>query len=160
MPDEEMKEVSMDYLWTAVCSGDLATVEEYYTAGGNADVRYAKFGDNHSLIMGALRNGQVEMIRLLCSHGEDIEDFEEDEYRKLIEPLYEKYNKSEIEQLKTGHGLHFNLEIEDDRSYTSRCPEFPGFKGAGKRIDMLNVYYELCEWLRNHPGAHRVEVEE
>ena len=64
----------MDEFWSAVCSGDLESDEEYYQAGGKNNQR---FGD--SLIMGAVRNGQYEMVRLLRSHGKVIEEYEEDE---------------------------------------------------------------------------------
>ena len=73
----------MEELWTVVCSNNLETVEKYFSSGGLTNQRYEKFGNMVSLIMGAVRNGHVDMVRLLRSYGETIEDYEEDEYKIL-----------------------------------------------------------------------------
>ena len=139
---------NMNEIWTAVCSGDTEYVKKYFSSTDAVlNRRYSRFGSNHSLIMGAARNGQYEMIRLLMSFGEKIEEYEETEYKKLIQPLKEQYYAPEIEKLK-GKPLRLN--------YTVTSPNYPGFKGRAKVGD--DAYYELCEWLRRNPDAGRVEV--
>ena len=144
----------MEELWTAVCSNDIPTVEKYFSSGWGVNQRYPRFGVSHSLIMGAVRNGQIEMVRLLRSYGEEIEDYEEDEYRQRMEPLRREYYKPEIERLKVrGTGLHFNFEIDDDGKYcTGACFEYPEFEYRGSAT-LDDAYYELCEWLRQNPVA-------
>lgn len=55
----------MEELWTAVCSNDMPTVEKYFSSGVAVNQRYPRFGVSHFLIMGAMRNGQIEIVRLL-----------------------------------------------------------------------------------------------
>ena len=98
----------MEELWTAVCSNDMPTVEKYFSSGVAVNQRYPRFGVSHSLIMGAVRNGQIEIVRLLRSYGETVEDYEEDEYKRLIASLRREYYKPEIERLKRVD-LPFNL---------------------------------------------------
>ena len=144
----------MEELWTAVCSNDIPTVEKYFSSGWSVNQRYPRFGMNHSLIMGAVRNGQIEMVRLLRSYGETVEDYEEDEYRQRIASLRREYYKEEIERLKArGTGLHFNFEIDDGgKNCTGVCLEYPEFEYGGS-VSLDDAYYELCEWLRKNPGA-------
>ena len=149
----------MEELWTAVCSGDLPAVTEYYKNGGEANIRYLRFGEDHSLIMGAVRNGQLDMVRLLRSYGEDIAPYEEAEYQRRMATLRKEYHEPEIQRLKEkGGGLHFNFEIRDDDSCIGKCPEFPEFEYRGK-MNLDDAYYELCEWLRARPEAVGVTVQ-
>lgn len=150
----------MEELWTAVCSGDLPAVTEYFENGGEVNNRYFRFDEDHSLIMGAVRNGQVEMVRLLRSYGEEIAPYEEAEYQSKMATLRQEYYTPEIQRLKeSGRGLHFNFEIQDDDSCTGKCPEYPEFEYSGK-MNLGDAYYELCEWLRARPDAVRVVVAE
>lgn len=135
----------MGELWTAVCLNDIPTVKNYFSSGGQINQRYWKFGTNHSLIIGAVRNGYVEMVRLLRRYGETIEEHEEDEYKKRMETLRREYYKPEIERLK-GRGLHFKLEIDGEQC-KGTCLEYPEFQYKGM-VSIDDAYYELCEWLR------------
>ena len=65
-------EVSIEELWTKVCSGekeDVDFVREYASDGGDLDKRYSKFGREHSLLLGAIQNRNIEMADLLLRLG-------------------------------------------------------------------------------------------
>lgn len=74
----------LDNLWTAVCCNDIEYIKNYYENGGTPNKRYNSFGDNHSLIMGALRNKNYNMADLLIRNGETLVAGEIDEYKKLM----------------------------------------------------------------------------
>ena len=74
---------SVDELWPAACSNDQKTIREYFDNGGQRNLRYRAFGRDHSLIMGAYRNGFMDMCELLISYGETVTDAEKGE---LLEP--------------------------------------------------------------------------
>lgn len=78
-----MKNLTIDELWMAACSGDNTTLENYYDNGGEINRRYFKFGKSHSLIAGAYRNGNFETVELLQKYGEQPEDHERDELKEL-----------------------------------------------------------------------------
>lgn len=69
-----------EYLWTAVCTGNIKKVKEYFDKGNKPNKRYIRFGMDHSLIMGALRNERYDMAKLLMSYGETILDDEKAEF--------------------------------------------------------------------------------
>lgn len=80
----------LENLWTAVCCNDIEFMKNYYENGGTPNKRYNSFGDNHSLIMGALRNKNYNMVELLIQNGETLLVGEIDEYRKLM--IVHNYN--------------------------------------------------------------------
>ena len=86
-----------EYLWSDVCSNRLDKVKAYFERP-NAQVnrRYNRFNMEHSLIMGALRNGNLEMVDLLKSFGETILDNEQNEFDKLN--LYYEENPQYVRQ--------------------------------------------------------------
>lgn len=61
---------TIEKLWEAACSGDVNTLKKCYKKAENR--RYLSFGQEHSLIMGAFRNNQWEVINYLSSIGETI----------------------------------------------------------------------------------------
>lgn len=67
---ENITNLSIDELWTAACSGDLQTLQNYYNAGGEPNRRYERFGKEHSLIAGACRNEYMMVVNYLYSYGE------------------------------------------------------------------------------------------
>ena len=71
--------MSIDELWEAVCSNDQSIVRNYYESGGEKNLRCSRFGHDNSLIMGAFRNGHLDMCELLISYGETITSDEEKE---------------------------------------------------------------------------------
>ena len=89
-----------EYLWSDVCSNRLDKVKAYFERP-NAQVnrRYNRFNMEHSLIMGALRNGNLEMVDLLRSFGETILDDEQNEFNKLN--LYYEENPQYVRQSKS-----------------------------------------------------------
>lgn len=85
-----------EYLFTLACSGNIQKLEEYYKNGGERNVRYTKFGVEHSLIMGAFRNCQFNMVDYLKVQGETLTPEEEaalqiqlrqmEQVKKLVHP--------------------------------------------------------------------------
>lgn len=67
-----LEHISIDELWSWACSGEIEKLKEYYDNGGSINNRYFKFGDSHSLIMGAFRNNQFDTVEYLMSVGEEI----------------------------------------------------------------------------------------
>ena len=65
--------MDIEKLWEAACSGNIMELKNYYENGeGILNIRYEKFGNFHSLIMGAFRNSQFETVEYLLSVGESI----------------------------------------------------------------------------------------
>lgn len=58
-------------LWEYACSGNIEELKKYYDNGGSINNRYFKFGEGHSLIMGAFRNNQFDTVEYLMSVGEE-----------------------------------------------------------------------------------------
>ena len=66
-------ETPIEKLWEYACSGDIEGLKGYFQEDfGVINRRYNKFGESHSLIMGAFRNNQFETVRFLVSIGETI----------------------------------------------------------------------------------------
>ena len=90
---EVVDRVDIEPLWTAACSNDKDTIEYHFEASEERNLRYRAFGQEHSLILGAFRNGHMDMCELLISYGETVTDAEREELlepekrRKLIEML-------------------------------------------------------------------------
>ena len=59
-------------LWEYACSGNTEELRKYYENGGSINNRYFKFGESHSLIMGALRNNKFDTVEYLMSVGEEL----------------------------------------------------------------------------------------
>ena len=76
-----------EYLWTAVCNKKYDRVRKYFESGKEPNKRYSRFGGESSLIMGALRNGDMEMVDLLKSFGETIIDDEKKEYDTIMKRM-------------------------------------------------------------------------
>ena len=66
-------------LWEYACSGNIEELKKYYDDGGSINNRYFKFGEGHSLIMGAFRNNQLDTVEYLISAGEEVTKKEYDE---------------------------------------------------------------------------------
>lgn len=90
-----MKE-DINKLWEYACSGNTEKLKEYYENGGSINNRYFRFGESHSLIMGAFRNSQFDTVEYLMSVGEELtnKEFADvkseikriDILRELVEP--------------------------------------------------------------------------
>ena len=59
-------------LWEYACSGNTEELRKYYVNGGSINNRYFKFGESHSLIMGAFRNNKFDTVEYLMSVGEEL----------------------------------------------------------------------------------------
>lgn len=94
MKDKSLTDINK--LWEYACNGNVEKLKEYYTSGGSVNNRYSKFGEGHSLIMGAFRNNQFETVEYLMSEGERLSPKETAEIKtelrkfelmqKLLEP--------------------------------------------------------------------------
>lgn len=71
---------TIDELWSMACNNEKKNLRRYYEAGGEINRRYKAFGENHSLIMGALRNGNTDTALYLLSVGETVERSEVSEF--------------------------------------------------------------------------------
>ena len=74
-------------LWEYACSGNVEELKKYYDNGGSVNNRYIKFGEGHSLIMGAFRNNQFDTVEYLMSVGEEISPKEYDEIQTEMRKL-------------------------------------------------------------------------
>ncbi len=70
---------NIEQLFGLACSGNIHALEEYWNGEGNLNVTYEKFGNKHSLIMGAFRNQQYDTVNWLKNHGCQLTDEEQDE---------------------------------------------------------------------------------
>ena len=86
-------------LWEYACSGNIEKLKNYYENGGSINNRYFRFGESHSLIMGAFRNNEFDTVEYLMSVGEELTDKEysdvKGEMRKQ-EVLHEMVERKEL----------------------------------------------------------------
>lgn len=78
-------EINHELIWSAVCSGNQDLVSKLFSDGSiKPNTRYERFGNKNSLIMGALRNNNFDMVDLLKSLGETILKDELEEYKSIM----------------------------------------------------------------------------
>ena len=86
-------------LWEYACSGNIEKLKNYYENGGSINNRYFRFGESHSLIMGAFRNNEFDTVEYLMSIGEELTNKEyldvKGEMRKQ-EVLHEMVERKEL----------------------------------------------------------------
>ena len=75
-----MKEKLFEY----ACSGNIDKLKEHYEGGGTVGNSINRFGNEHSLIMGAFRNDQFDTVEYLLGIGEKPTPKEQEEIRKQI----------------------------------------------------------------------------
>lgn len=63
-------EITIEKLWGYACSGKRKQLQEYYDNGGQVNRKYHRFGKDHSLAMGAFRNGRYKTFMYLLANGE------------------------------------------------------------------------------------------
>ena len=92
----QKKESTIKTLWIAACSGDIDTLCNHFSEYPHSvNKRYKAFGREHSLIMGAYRNGNYDVVDYLISIGETITDEEKSEADMIMNRMkyLEKINK-------------------------------------------------------------------
>ena len=92
----QKKEATIKTLWIASCSGDIDTLRNQFSVYPQTiNKRYRAFGREHSLIMGAYRNGNYDVVDYLISIGETITDEEKSEADMIMNRMkyLEKINK-------------------------------------------------------------------
>lgn len=68
-----------EQLFGLACSGNIEALEDYWNKQGDLNVTYERFGNKHSLIMGAFRNQQYDTVTWLKNHGCRLTDEEQKE---------------------------------------------------------------------------------
>lgn len=81
----------LEKLFSAACNNKIGVLKKYYGNGGERNRRYKAFGMEHSLIAGAYRNGNLEVVKYLMSVGETITDKEKEEINLDKIELMEQY---------------------------------------------------------------------
>lgn len=76
--------VTIDKLWEYACNGEIEALETAYRDGCGLNNRYFKFGEHHSLIMGAFRNNQFATVEYLLSQGEEVTQKEREEIKNEL----------------------------------------------------------------------------
>lgn len=82
-----MKEITTGILWMYACNHQLEKLKKYYENGGEKNRRFIKFGKEHSLIMGAYRTQDYEIVEYLLSVGETITPEEEKEINEKLQEI-------------------------------------------------------------------------
>lgn len=79
---------SIEKLWEYACSGDIQALKKYFSSNEiELNRRFFKFGKEHSLIMGAFRNNQLETVEYLMSVGETVTQEEKVEITKELKRI-------------------------------------------------------------------------
>ena len=100
------RENASEYLWTAVCTGNINQVKKYYENGGMPNRKYPRFGTDHSLIMGAVRNRNFEMANLLADYGENVS---KEEAREILSIL----GNAQLDlETKSAYGINTDTLLE------------------------------------------------
>lgn len=95
MPEQKLFELA--------CAGNTEALAELYKNGCSMDAAYYKFGEPHSLVMGAYRNRQWDTVRWLLKHGAKLTDTEQEEVNNRymeMELLSEMQDMSETKGLQ------------------------------------------------------------
>ena len=78
-----MKNLTIEELWSAACTGDNETLSDYYADGGEKNRRYYSLFAHHSLLAAACRNGNMDTVDLLLENGEKLMEHERYELREV-----------------------------------------------------------------------------
>ncbi len=92
-------------LWEYACSGNIEKLKEYYANGGSVNNRYSKFGEDHSLLMGAFRNNQFETVEYLMSEGERLSPKENAEIKTELRKFGLMQKLAEPEEQESDMGM-------------------------------------------------------
>ena len=116
-----MKKITLEKLWEAACSGDLETLKKYYDNGGEPNQRYYRFNTHHSLIAGAYRNKQMEVVRYLYEVGERPEDHEKEEVNQGAVKEFSRHPLCLFEagDADLGSG-NYSIAIQENGKYYNR----------------------------------------
>ena len=103
MKDKSLTDINE--LWEYACSGNIEKLKEYYENGGSVNNRYSKFGEGHSLIMGAFRNNQFETVEYLMSEGERLSPKEVAEIKTELRKFGLMQKLAEPEEQESDMGM-------------------------------------------------------
>ena len=89
--DDFEESYEVDKVFSAACNNRMDYMKKGFEKGKiNPNDRFNRFNSDHSYIMGALRNGNKEMVKYLQDQGGTILDDEQDEYNRLMGEDVEK----------------------------------------------------------------------
>ena len=89
--DDFEESYEVDKVFSAACNNRMDYMKKGFEKGRiNPNDRFNRFNSDHSYIMGALRNGNKDMVKYLQDQGGTILDDEQDEYNRLIGEEVEK----------------------------------------------------------------------
>ena len=90
---------NFENLWTAVCAGDLNTIRKHYKEHPeDTNKRYTVLGEQRSLLMGAYRTDNFEVIDYLISVGETLTTEEKADIQLKLKRIRYMEILSEIEE--------------------------------------------------------------
>ena len=141
--ESNIKKEVPQFLWTDVCSNKLDKVKTYFEKHPNLlNRRYNRFGNEHSLIMGALRNQNIEMVKLLQDLGETILDNEKKEYDFLMSSNNTTNSNDELEEGLFDNEVMYKISIKCNDNPFQRV-SFLSTKGdLDKAISRAKNYYQ------------------
>ena len=89
--DDFEESYEVDKVFSAACNNRMDYMKKGFEKGKiNPNDRFNRFNSDHSYIMGALRNGNKDMVKYLQDQGGTILDDEQDEYNRLMGEEFEK----------------------------------------------------------------------
>lgn len=132
------REKSIEDLWEAACSGDIDTLKAYYKNGGEKNRRFEKFGKKHSLVAGAIRNGESETVKYLLSVGETTESHEAMELDSFMKA--ENFTNAKLKEIKENAFKEFVKLLEDRAEETI---EYSEHYFTISESDLNNLFLDL-----------------
>ena len=83
--DDFEESYETEKVFSAACNNRMDYMKKGFAKGKiNPNDRFNRFNSDHSYIMGALRNGNKDMVKYLQDQGGTILDDEQDEYNRLM----------------------------------------------------------------------------
>lgn len=152
------KEEALNNIWGLVCEGDnrLEDIKYIFEKGllKPNEFRYNRFGAKHSLIMGALRNGNYKTAELLKSLGEKILKSEVEEYKDLMaRKVYsDETTKGALDEDKTIAKFQDDDQIHEIHDYENGT--FANHYDAKTPGHMIS-YYDSEKEARKQMRKHR-----
>lgn len=118
---ESIRDSALELAWDAACRGKIDRLKMLYDKGFKPNQRYKAFNRVHSLIMGALRNGEFDTVDFLKSQGETIRKDEVAEYKKVMaEKVYEDdVTRSAMDEaVDTDSKIYYTIKsVSEDGEY-------------------------------------------
>lgn len=117
--DDFEESYEVDKVFSAACNNRMDYMKKGFEKGKiNPNDRFNRFNSDHSYIMGALRNGNKDMVKYLQDQGGTILDDEQDEYNRLMGEEVEQspivHKKNDGSYLVAADGGGYTAFSKDD----------------------------------------------